>query len=70
MDAAEWDGCGRAVRSGGGGDLSSSEINFLRKRNPKEDGEWMWRRIVRLLTPFTGRRREGRRCRGREMADD
>jgi hypothetical protein len=46
------DGCGRAVRSGGSGDLSSGESEFWRKRNPKEGREWMRRRIVRLPTPF------------------
>jgi hypothetical protein len=29
------DGCGQAVRSGGGGDFSSGESEFLSKRNPK-----------------------------------
>jgi hypothetical protein len=29
------DRCSRTVRSGGGGDLSSGESNFLCKRNPK-----------------------------------
>jgi hypothetical protein len=32
----------RSAVSGGGGDLSSGESDFLCKRNPKEDGEWMW----------------------------
>jgi hypothetical protein len=60
------DGCGRAVRSGSSGDLSSGESEFLCKRNSKEDGEWMWRWIMMLPTPFTGRRREGRQyCGGK-----
>jgi hypothetical protein len=62
------DGCGRAARSGGSGDLSSDESEFLCKRNLKEGGEWMRRQIVRLTTPFIGRRREGRWCHGGEMA--
>jgi hypothetical protein len=40
--------------------LSSGESEFLRKRNPKKCEEWMWRQIMRLMTPFIGRRREGR----------
>jgi hypothetical protein len=48
------DGCGRAARSGSGGGLNSSESEFLRKRNPKEDGEWMCRWIMRFPTPFIG----------------
>jgi hypothetical protein len=35
------DGCARAVRSGSGGNLSSDESEFLRKRNLKEGREWM-----------------------------
>jgi hypothetical protein len=54
------DGYDRVTRSGGGGDLSSDE--FLRKRNPKEDEQWMRQRIVWLLTSLTEQRREGRRC--------
>jgi hypothetical protein len=61
------DGCGRAVRSDGGHDLSSSKSKFLRKRNPNEGGEWMWWQIVSLSMPFIGRRREGRWCCGGEM---
>jgi hypothetical protein len=34
------DGCGR-VMSGGCGALSSSESEFLHKRNPNKNGEWM-----------------------------
>jgi hypothetical protein len=49
----------RAARSDGGSDLSSSESEFLHKRNSKSGGEWMQRQIVRLPTPFIGRRREG-----------
>jgi hypothetical protein len=64
------DECGRAVRCGSGVDLSSDESGFLRKRNQKEVREWMRCRIMRLPTPFTGRRREGRRCRGVETIDD
>jgi hypothetical protein len=32
-------GCGQAVRSGSGGELSSDESEFLRKRTPKENRE-------------------------------
>jgi hypothetical protein len=35
------DRCGRAVKSGGGNDLSSGENELLHKRNPKEGREWM-----------------------------
>jgi hypothetical protein len=49
------DGCGRTTRSGGGGNMSSGESEFLRKRNLKEGRELMWRRIVRLSTPGNGR---------------
>jgi hypothetical protein len=35
------DGCGQAARSGSGGDLSSGESKFLRKRNEKKGGVWM-----------------------------
>jgi hypothetical protein len=62
-------GCGRAVRSGGGNDLSSSKNEFLFKRTPKEGGEWMWWWIMRLPTPFIWQRREGRRYRGGETID-
>jgi hypothetical protein len=62
------DGCGQAVRSGGGSDLSSGENEFLHKRNPKECEKWMWWWIVRLLVPFIGWR-EGRRCCGGETID-
>jgi hypothetical protein len=58
------------VRSASGGDLSSDEIEFLRKRNPKKGGEWIRRQIMMLLVPFIGRKREGRRYRGRETVDD
>jgi hypothetical protein len=34
------DGCGRVMRSGGYGDLSSGESEFLHKRNSKKNGEW------------------------------
>jgi hypothetical protein len=34
-------GCGRTVRSGSDNDLSSSENEFLYKRNSKEGGELM-----------------------------
>jgi hypothetical protein len=53
------DGCGRAVRSGSDNDLSSDESEFLHKRNSKEDREWMRQRVMKLSTPFIGRR-EGR----------
>jgi hypothetical protein len=33
------DECGQAARSGGGGDLSSGESEFLCKRNSKEGGK-------------------------------
>jgi hypothetical protein len=46
------DDCGWAVRSGSDGDLSSCENESLRKRNSNEGREWMWRRIMRLRTPF------------------
>jgi hypothetical protein len=42
------DECGQAARSGSSDDLSSGESEFLCKRNPKEDRELMWRRIMRL----------------------
>jgi hypothetical protein len=35
------DGCSGAARSGGGGDLSSGEREFLRKRNPKKGEKWI-----------------------------
>jgi hypothetical protein len=35
------DGCGQTVRSGGGGDLSFGESEFLCKRNPKKSAKWM-----------------------------
>jgi hypothetical protein len=38
-----------------------------RKRNSKEDNEWMHQQIIRLPTSFIGRRREGRRYRAGEM---
>jgi hypothetical protein len=56
--------CGRGVRNGGNNNLSSDKNEFLLKRNPKEDNEWMRRRIVRLSTSFIARRREGRWCYG------
>jgi hypothetical protein len=46
------DGCNQMARSGGGDDLSSGETKFLRKRNSKECGEWMRRRIRMLPMPF------------------
>jgi hypothetical protein len=58
-------GCGRAVRSGGGG----GEREFLHKRNLKEDREWMWCQIVKLLMPFIGQRREDRQCHEGETTD-
>jgi hypothetical protein len=64
------DGCDLAVRSGSSDDLSSGESEFLSKRNPKEDREWMRRWIMRLPKPFIGWRREGRRYRGEETIDD
>jgi hypothetical protein len=45
--------------SGSGGDLSSGKSKFLRKRNPKEDGEWIRQWIMKLSAPFIGQRREG-----------
>jgi hypothetical protein len=63
------DGCGLAMRSGSNGDLSFGESELLRKRTPKEDREWMRRRIMRLPTPFIGRMREGRQYRGGETVD-
>jgi hypothetical protein len=62
------DGCSQTVRSSGS-NLSYGEREFLRKRNPKEDGEWMWWWIMRLSMPFLGRRREGRRYRRKEMVN-
>jgi hypothetical protein len=53
------DGCSQAAMSGSGGDLSSGKSKFLRKRNPKEDGEWIRQWIMKLSAPFIGRRREG-----------
>jgi hypothetical protein len=35
------DRCGQVARSGGSGNLSFDESEFLRKRNPKEGREWM-----------------------------
>jgi hypothetical protein len=58
--------CGWAVRSGSGGALSSDKSEFLHKRNAKENEEWMWQWIMRLLTPFIGQMREGRLYRGGE----
>jgi hypothetical protein len=63
------DGCDRAMMSGSGDDLSSGESELLHKRNQKEGGEWMWWWIMRLPTPFIGRRREGRWYRGGETVD-
>jgi hypothetical protein len=37
---------------GSSGDFSFGESEFLRKRNPKEDKEWMQRRIMMLPTLF------------------
>jgi hypothetical protein len=77
------DGCGRAMRSGGGGELSSDEYEFLRKRNPKEGGEWMRQQNCeapdhfkrekeharRLLVPTrTGGRKTQRHGGGRSLA--
>jgi hypothetical protein len=62
-------GCGRTARSGGSDDLSSSESEFLRKRNSRKGGEQMQWQIMRLLRPFTGQRRKGGRYRGGEMVD-
>jgi hypothetical protein len=64
------DGCGHVTRSGGGCDLRSDESEFLRKTNTNEGREWMQRQIMRLLTPFIGRRREGIRYSGGETVDD
>jgi hypothetical protein len=50
--------------------LSSGESKFLCKRNPKEGGERMQERIMRLPTAFIGRRREWRWYRGGEMVDE
>jgi hypothetical protein len=58
-------GCDRAVRSGGGG----GKREFLHKRNLKEDREWMWCQIVKLLMPFIGQRREDRQCHEGETTD-
>jgi hypothetical protein len=63
------DGCGRVVRSGDNDNLSCGESKFLRKRNPKKSKEWMRRQIMRLPSPFMGRRREGRWYSGGEMID-
>jgi hypothetical protein len=63
------DRCGWAVRSGGNGDLSSSERGFLHKRNSKEGGEWMRRSIMRLPMTFIGRKSEGTWYRGGEIFD-
>jgi hypothetical protein len=52
------DGCGWTMRSGGGDDLSSDESEFLCKRNSKKGGVWIQRWIMRLPTPFLGRREE------------
>jgi hypothetical protein len=64
------DVCGRAVRSGSGGDLRSGKSKFLCKRNPKEDGECMWWWIIRLSTLFVGLRREKRQYCGGETIND
>jgi hypothetical protein len=48
------DRCGQVARSGGSGNLSFDESEFLRKRNPKEGREWMMWLIVRLPVPFIG----------------
>jgi hypothetical protein len=65
------DGCGQAARSGGSDDLSSGESEFLCKRNLKKCGEWMRWQLMRLLTPFIGRRREGRQYReGETVVND
>jgi hypothetical protein len=63
------DRCGWTTRSGGSSDLSFDKSEFSHKRNQKECGKWMRRRIVRLMTPFIGWRREGRWCRGGETVD-
>jgi hypothetical protein len=63
------DGCDRAARSGNDNDLSSGENEFWHKRNPKEGGEWMRQRIMRLLTPFIWQRREGKQYCGGETVD-
>jgi hypothetical protein len=62
------DECGLAV-SGSSGDFRSGKSEFLCKRNPKEDDEWMRRWIMRLRTPFIGQSREGRRYCGGEIVD-
>jgi hypothetical protein len=36
------DRCDRMARSGGGGDLSSGESEFLHRRTLKEGEEWIW----------------------------
>jgi hypothetical protein len=47
-------GCCQATRSGSSSDLSSTESDFMRKRNPKEGGEWMRRRIMRFRCLLEG----------------
>jgi hypothetical protein len=61
--------CCQVARSGSDSDLSSAKSEFMRKRNPNECRKLIWQRIMRLLMPFRGRRREGRRYHGGEMVD-
>jgi hypothetical protein len=64
------DKCGRSRRNGSGVDLCSDESKLLRKRNPKEGGEWKRQRIMMLPMPFIGWRREGRWYHGGETIYD